>query len=140
MTIMVITLIFGIFFYVIVVFRTRPDASLLTSSIVFLYNLYLQWSAMASNPDSNCNPFIVSSTFTATYISLGLFFTMLALIIIAASTKNEDKQTVATAVNDHLMEDANDNDHIDDQENNKGEAVSGEKLHVYPISKGTIIF
>jgi hypothetical protein len=47
--IITITLVSGVFFYVVVLFRTRDDASILTSSIVLLYCLYLQWSALSSN-------------------------------------------------------------------------------------------
>ena len=60
-TFMIITCILSLFMYVIVVFRTREDASLLTSAIVVAYNLYLQWSAMSSNPDQTCNPYTQSA-------------------------------------------------------------------------------
>jgi len=48
--IMTITLISAIASYAIVFFRTREDASILTSTIVVAYLLYLQWSALASRP------------------------------------------------------------------------------------------
>ena len=62
-----ITFICGVAFYALVFIRTRPDASLLTSSVVFLYVTYLLWSALASNPnkDPECNPFAQSGTNTA---------------------------------------------------------------------------
>lgn len=47
---MTFTCIAGVAMYVIVLFRTRNDASIFTSSIVLCYNLYLQWSALSSNP------------------------------------------------------------------------------------------
>lgn len=59
-----ITLIVSVSFYVIVFFRTREDASILTSSIVVAYITYLQWSALASNPNEECNPFNESATNT----------------------------------------------------------------------------
>ena len=55
--IITVTLIASISFYVLVLLRTREDASILTSAIVVTYLLYLQWSALASNPDAECNPF-----------------------------------------------------------------------------------
>jgi serine incorporator 1/3 len=55
--IMTVTLVAAIASYAIVFFRTREDASLLTSSIVVSYLLYLQWSALASSPTTECNPF-----------------------------------------------------------------------------------
>lgn len=39
--IITVTVVAGIVFYVLVILRTREDASILTSSIVFLYCLYL---------------------------------------------------------------------------------------------------
>ena len=62
-----ITIICGVAFYGLIFIRTRPDASLLTSSVVFLYVTYLLWSALASNPnkDPECNPFAQSGTNTA---------------------------------------------------------------------------
>ena len=44
-----ISVVVGVLFYGLVFLRTRSDASILTSSFVFLYCLYLQWSAMSSN-------------------------------------------------------------------------------------------
>jgi hypothetical protein len=52
-----ITIVAGIAFYTLVLLRTRDDASILTSSIVLCYCLYLQWSALSANPDPVCNPF-----------------------------------------------------------------------------------
>ena len=54
--ILVITTIMGLFFAVIVCFRTRDDASILTSAIVILYLLYLSWSGMSSR-DGECGYF-----------------------------------------------------------------------------------
>ena len=38
---MSLTLVLGIFMHTIVIFRTRKDASVLTSALVLSYNLYL---------------------------------------------------------------------------------------------------
>ena len=62
--IITITLIASIASYAIVFFRTREDASILTSSIVVAYLLYLQWSALSSRPDDQCNPFGTSNANT----------------------------------------------------------------------------
>ena len=47
--IMTVTLVAVVFIHVIIFFRPRPDASLLTSSIASVYMLYLQWSALSSD-------------------------------------------------------------------------------------------
>lgn len=54
---LIITTVIGIGMYAMVFFRTRKDASMLTSAIVWSYQLYLQWSAMSSSPDPECNPY-----------------------------------------------------------------------------------
>jgi hypothetical protein len=85
-----VTIIAGVIFFVIVLLRTREDASILTSAIVLLYVTYLQWSALASNPNETCNPFQYSNTNTVFQIVLGMFFTYIALMIISGSTKKSD--------------------------------------------------
>ena len=105
-----ITIICGVAFYGLIFIRTRPDASLLTSSVVLLYVTYLLWSALASNPnkDPECNPFAQSGTNTALQISLGLFFTFVSLIIISGSTKKSDENNLTARMNSPMMEDDED--------------------------------
>jgi len=103
--IITITLIASIAFYIVVFFRTREDASILTSSIVVAYILYLQWSALASNPNTECNPFDSSAVNTTMQIIVGLFFTFFSLIIISGSTKKSDESNLTTKMNQPLMED-----------------------------------
>lgn len=52
---MTLTLIGSIVMYGLVLLRTRPDASVLTSGIAILYCLYLQWSALSADPNAECN-------------------------------------------------------------------------------------
>ena len=54
-TTMSVTLIGIILMYVIVLLRTREDASVLTSSIAACYCLYLQWAALSSDDNQDCN-------------------------------------------------------------------------------------
>ena len=39
-----------------------PKSGLLQSGLITLYIMYLTWSAMANNPDPQCNPMIPSNT------------------------------------------------------------------------------
>lgn len=103
--IITITLVAAVGFYVAVLFRTREDASILTSSIVVAYILYLQWSALASNPNTECNPFNQSSVNTIMQIIVGLFFTFFSLIIISGTTKKSDGGNLTERMNQPLMED-----------------------------------
>ena len=103
-TFLIITTILGFLMYVIVIFRTRTDASMLTSSIVWSYHLYLQWSAMSSSPDPTCNPFISSPGNTTAEIILGLFFTFMSLLIVGGSTTKNDDSTITGTAAAHMME------------------------------------
>jgi hypothetical protein len=139
--IITITNIAGVAFYILVFMRTRQDASILTSSIVFSYCLYLQWSALASNPNNSCNPFVASATNTVMQIVVGLFFTILSLTIISASTKKEGEGNIATAVNSAMIENEEDTgERVDDIENKDGEKVSAEEAHTFPVTTQTIFF
>ena len=138
-----ITLVCGIAFYVLVIMRTRKDASILTSALVFTYILYLQWSALASNPNKTCNPFGGSASNTVAQISLGLFFTFICMVVISGSTKSSDDQTTLTQqVNGGLMEDKEDTtgERLDDVEKSNGKVVDQDDMHAFPISSATILF
>ena len=62
-------------FYLMVIFKTRKDASLFTSSVVSGYIAYLGWAAMASIPNDTCNPFLDSTANTYSQIFVGMFIT-----------------------------------------------------------------
>lgn len=102
LTFMIITIVCGVAFYGLILLRTRSDASILTSSFVLLYCLYLQFSAMITNPNDQCNPFYIQSSqsfeasATTCELVLGVFFTIVALLIISSSTKKESEKNVAT--------------------------------------------
>ena len=57
MILLIITAISAVAMQFVVCFRLREDASELTSAFVILYVLYLQWSALSSRPDAECNPY-----------------------------------------------------------------------------------
>jgi len=84
--IMSFTLIAGVLMYGLVILKTRDDASMLTSAIVLSYCLYLQWSALSSDNDNNCNPYTESAANTMTLLVFGCFFTFTSLLVISAST------------------------------------------------------
>lgn len=99
-TFMTITMLGIIVMYGLVFLRTRADASILTSGIAALYCLYLQWSALSSDPNTECNHLRGSGGNDFFQIGLGIFFTLLSLFIISASTAKKGQGA------DHLMEEA----------------------------------
>lgn len=144
--IITITLIASAAFYVLVFFRTREDASILTSSIVVAYLLYLQWSALASNPNEECNPFQESAANTTLQIIVGLFFTFFALLIISSSTKKADATNLTTRINQPLMEDEEEahnaltSNELEPIRKKDGTTLNQEEMHAFPISSQTIFF
>lgn len=112
--IITITLIMAVIFFVLVILKTREDASILTTAIVFLYCLFLSWAAMASRPTTECNPFLDSSSNFTFQVLFGFLITIITLIVAAASTTDSGSGTegkaggIAKKVNTPLAEDAND--------------------------------
>ena len=116
--ILVITVIASLFFSIIVCFRTRDDASILTSAIVILYLLYLSWSGMSSR-DGICG-LERSADNGILQIVTGLAFTILSLLAISASTKqesyqsvSEEKTNVTKKMATPMMEDADDTPQVE---------------------------
>ena len=139
--VMTITLVACIASYAVVFFRTREDASILTSSIVVSYLLYLQWSAMASRPNDQCNPFENSSTNTILQIVVGAFITIISLMVISSTTKKSDKDNLTTRINQPLMEnDEDDHERLEPVTKKNGETLDQDQLHSFPISSATIFF
>ena len=54
--IMTVTLLGVIVMHALVILRSRKDASILTSAIASIYCLYLQWTALSSENNLECNP------------------------------------------------------------------------------------
>ena len=86
------TVVAGVAMYGLVLLRTRQDASIFTSSLVLTYNLYLQWSALSSNPNTHCNPFTTSAGNTTFLMIMGLIFTFVSLLTISAHTTKEEQE------------------------------------------------
>ena len=98
LAIMIITTVIGTAMYGLVLLRSRPDASVFTSSLVFTYCLFLQWSAFSSDSVDTCNPFNAASNSgknvranTIMMMIIGLLFVFASLLVVASITKHEDE-------------------------------------------------
>ena len=89
LTVLIMTTIFSVIIQFIVCFRLRGDASELTSAIVILYILFLQWSALSSNPDPLCNPHEDSDNHSTFRLIMNLVVTFITMLT-AASTIEDD--------------------------------------------------
>lgn len=92
---MIINVCIGVLLYVIILFQTRQDASILTSSIVWGYSLYLQWTALSANTDPKCNPNLGKAGTTTAQLCTGIFFTFVALFMISSMSKKNENQAAA---------------------------------------------
>ena len=106
------TLLFGIIWFILVFLRSRKDASIFTSSMVFAYVTFLSWSAIASLSDTECNPFAYDTSNLITQIALGAFFTFVSLIgvsvINAGTTSSESDKKIGEGVKSVVSEDPED--------------------------------
>ena len=133
--IIIVPVVFTIGYVLWVIFKTRQNGSLFTTSVVLLYLVYLTWTSLASRPSDNWNPFYMKDFGTVIQIFFGLFFTFLALVILASGTKS-DKSSPEAKFKNIAAEDKDDNTEIE-QQNAKGESVES---HVFPVSIATVIF
>ena len=138
----IFTCVAGFTMYALVLLKTRDDASIFTSSLVLTYTLYLQWSALTSNPDLTCNPNIQSAGSSTFELTTGLIFTFVTLLVISSHTLSEDESPkVATGINAPILEmqtfKDNKQDKEDERKIEKGEDLERKAL---PITSATIMF
>ena len=80
---MVVTCIAIVVFYILNLVKTRKDGSIFTAGLISAYIAYLGWSAMASRPDEECNPFKESTPNLISQIVVGASFTFFSLFSIS---------------------------------------------------------
>ena len=83
----------------------RQNATVFVTGNVNLYITYLGWTAVASNPHAECNPFIESGWNTFAQIAVGLVFTFVTIWSIAiASTAQSSKAKEKTSAAQEIIE------------------------------------
>lgn len=70
--------------------RAREDASILTTGLAGLYFIYLQWAALSSYPDEDCNVNFGKSSNAAAQICIGIAVTVFALFMMSGFTDTGD--------------------------------------------------
>ena len=132
---MSITSVCGVAMYGLNFLRTRRDASLFTSSLVLCYCLFLQWSALTSqDPESGCKNEVNEVTNTIVEIVIGLIFTWVALLTIAAVTKKDEETSVASTLNSPILEKEEDSGEKVEDVQVGDQVVTAEDAHVYPVT------
>ena len=83
----------------------RENATVFVTGNVNLYITYLGWTAVASNPHAECNPFIESGWNTFAQIAVGLVFTFVTIWSIAiASSAQSSKAKEKTSAAQEIIE------------------------------------
>jgi len=98
--IMICTCVIAFIIYGVVLLRLRADASIFTSSLVVSYCLYLQWSALSSDPEAKCNPYSFNTIIqthnpranSITMMCFGLLFTFSALMVVGGKSKQANEE------------------------------------------------
>lgn len=104
LAVLVITTVASLVMQFITCFGLRKDASELTSAIVILYCLFLQWSALSSNPDAECNPNDNSAGNAILRLVFNLLVTFLTMFTAAATVEDDAQVAVSNESAQQLNE------------------------------------
>ena len=104
LAVMTITTIAAVVMQIITCFGLRKDASELTSAIVILYCLFLQWSALSSYPDAECNPYDDSSGNAVARLVINLVITFITMFTAAATVDDDAPVAEAESSSEQLNE------------------------------------
>jgi len=101
LTITTLTIILCIVLTGIACSKLAPHGTILTSGVVTLYASYLGYSALASNPDKNCNPLAEGSMESASDLTMGLLVAGIS-IAVTANSATGNKEVRARHTRTHL--------------------------------------
>lgn len=104
LALLIVTTVLSVLMQFVVCLRLRSDASELTSALVILYCLFLQWSALSSNPDPVCNPHEDSSGTATARLVINLIVTFTAMFTAAATVEDEIPDSATDGKTDQLSE------------------------------------
>ena len=102
---LIVTAVVYLLFLVLPCFEIRHDASIFTSSLVSFYIIWLQWSALSSNPDATVNPYAGSSGNATARLTISLLFCFVAIFTFAAYVQDD---TPPVAVEEAAADDQDD--------------------------------
>ena len=89
LVVLIITAVSAVIMQGVVCLGLRNDASVFTSALVTLYCLFLQWSALSSHPDAECNPYENSQGNATARLTINLTITFIAMFTAAATVEDE---------------------------------------------------
>jgi hypothetical protein len=113
----------------------REEANMFVCSLAIAYITYLNWSALASNPDETCNPFTESTANTVWQIITGTAVTACTIISIATASTTTAKsagEKKASFGNEIIAENVDEEAKAADEED--------VKAAIFPVTLATLIF
>ena len=138
---LIVTVFFSVFFWVATLVKLcdveifRDNATIFVSSLANTYITWLCWSALASNPDENCNPFYKSGVNSVFQIVAGTIMCCITVTSIAtASITDADKKSENTksAGNAIIAEDV--------EGDAKAEDAESKEAGIFPVTIPTLVF
>ncbi|BES97379.1 Serine incorporator (Serinc) [Nesidiocoris tenuis] len=84
--------------------EAQPKSGLLQSSVVTLYSVYLTWSALSNNPDSNCNPgFLLRGNTTHKFDSESIISLAIWMCCVLYSSLRTASKSSKITMSEHVL-------------------------------------
>lgn len=84
-----ITAVAYVIMHAVVFMNFRADASVLTSALVSLYAIFLQWSALSANEDAVCNPYLGSHGNATARLVISMMVAFMAIFTAAGGVEDD---------------------------------------------------
>ena len=137
--VLILTTLFAIFFWTAALVRLcdvdifRENANIFVASLAVTYITYLCWSALASNPDAECNPFVDSGPNTTWQLIAGTTFTTLTILSIATASVGATEKGEVPSLGNNIIAEDEDGDAAPE---NEEMAEAG----IFPVTIPTMVF
>lgn len=111
----------------------------MTSSMVNLWLTYLMWSALASQPDENCNSLLNSNWATVIQILSHLVWTFITLVSLSVAN-TEDTEKGQNVISQAVAEEDQEAKAEEIEVEVGDETKKGKDIYVYPVTMSTVFF
>lgn len=125
--------------YLLSLIKIREDSSIMTSSMVNLWLTYLMWSALASQPDENCNSLLNSNWATVIQILSHLVWTFITLVSLSVAN-TEDTEKGQNVISQAVAEEDQEAKAEEIEVEVGDETKKGKDIYVYPVTMSTVFF
>lgn len=135
----ILTIVMVLLNYLLSLIKIREDSSIMTSSMVNLWLTYLMWSALASQPDENCNSLLNSNWATVIQILSHLVWTFITLVSLSVAN-TEDTEKGQNVISQAVAEEDQEAKAEEIEVEVGDETKKGKDIYVYPVTMSTVFF